>query len=149
MKKFRFRLDRVLQLRARAERERARALGQALRDEEARRRSLEEAAARFDRCGEQIAEKSNGIVHAGTLRNLRLTVKAAADDVEAAVDEHKAAEASVQEEQERFGVARMERRIVERLREQRQEAWNIEASREEQGEIDGVALQRHAREERS
>ena len=149
MKKFRFRLDRVLDLRARNERERARELGRALHAEEQRRMALAEASARLDRCGDQMAESSNGVVPAGTLQNLGLAIKAAANQMEAAEDAHRAAEVSVQQEQEKFGVARMERRIVERLKEKRQEAWLTQASREEQGEIDGVASQRHAREEQT
>jgi len=147
MKKFRFRLDKVLQLRARLEREQAGVLGRALHDEETRRKALEEACAHLDRCGEQISERTNGIVEAGTLRNLGLAVKAAAGGVQDAEDEHRAAEVSVQEEQEKFSLARMERRIVERLKERRREAWNVEATREEQRECDGVAAQRHTREQ--
>lgn len=142
--KFFFRLERVLQLRSKAERERARALAQAMRDEEARRDALAEAAARLGRCGEQIADASGAGSRAGTLRNLGLTVAAAASEVEAAEVSHRAAVDVVEVEQQRFGEARKERRVVERLREQRETAFDQEVSREEQREIDSIAQHRRS-----
>jgi flagellar export protein FliJ len=144
MKTFLFRLERILQLRSRAERERAQSLGHALRDEEARRRNLEEAAARLGRLGEQIADAAPAVANAGTLRNLELTVQAAASQVEAAEDSHRVAADVLEAEQERFNQARKERRVLERLREQRLAAWSAQAVREEQGEHDAIAQQRHA-----
>jgi flagellar FliJ protein len=140
--RFFFRLERILQLRASKEKERARALGGALREEEARRKALEEAAARLDRCGEQIVEATGKTTTAGALRNLNLAVHAAAGEVEAAEDSHRAAEANVDTEREKFGEARTERRVVERLRERRQEAWSVETSRSEQREHDEAARHR-------
>ncbi len=141
--KFFFRLERILQLRASKEKERARALGGALREEEARRKALEEAAAHMNRCGDQIVEAAGKTTTAGALRNLNLTVRAAAGGVEAAEDSHRAAEENVETERVKFGEARTERRVVERLRERRQEAWSVEVSRSEQREHDEMA--RHHR----
>jgi len=139
MKPFIFRLERVLQLRSKLEQQRAQALAQAVRDEQERRAALDEAAARLDRCGEQIAGTgSGGATTAGALRNLGLTVQAAVHQVRAAEDSLESAVDSVQTEQERFGQARRERRVVERLRERRRTAWGAEAAREEQRELDGM-----------
>ena len=147
MKPFTFRLERILALRARAERERARELGQALRDEESRREALREAVDRLRRCGEQAAGTEGAVTTAGTLRAIGLTVKAVADDLEAAADSHRAAEATLATEAERFGEARRDRRVVERLRERGEQAWQQDAARHEQKESDRLAQQRPARED--
>lgn len=147
MKPFIFRLQRILALRERAERERARELGHALRDEEARRQAVREAVTRLRRCGEQVSGAEGEVMTAGAMRVLGLTVKAAADELEAAADSHRAAEDTVAAESERFGQARMERRVVERLRERREAAWDEEASRHEQKEIDHLARRGPGREE--
>jgi flagellar protein FliJ len=133
---FFFRLERILQLRASRERERARALSQAMTEEEERRRAVEEASDRLERCGVQMAGAAGQTTTAGTLRNMGLAVRVAAGQVEAAESSHRAAEAKVVTEQERFGEARTERRVVERLRENRHSAWRVESSRAEQREID-------------
>jgi flagellar FliJ protein len=147
MKPFTFRLERILALRARAERERARDLGEALRDEEARRTALREAVARLRRCGEQAQATAGEVTTAGALHAIGLTVKAVADDLEAAADSHRAAEAALTAETERFGEARRDRRVVERLRERREAAWDLDAARHEQKECDNLAQRRPGRED--
>jgi flagellar export protein FliJ len=141
MKNFVFRLERLFQLRARREREQARSLGQAMRDEQARRDALDEAARVLGRCGEQIAA-AGAVAPAGTLMNLGLTVEAAAKRVEAAAESHRSAAESVASERERFSAARKERRVVERLRERRKGAWQEGRVREEQREHDDLAGRR-------
>ncbi|MDM7917157.1 MAG: hypothetical protein QUU85_18090, partial [Candidatus Eisenbacteria bacterium] len=85
MRRFVFRLDRVLDLRQREEKERARELGRALRAERSRKEALEEAEEKLGRCGEQISETAEaGVTQAGVLHNLDLAIKAAAGEVEAA-----------------------------------------------------------------
>jgi flagellar FliJ protein len=140
--RFLFRLERILQLRASKEKERARELGGALREEEEKRRKLEEAAAHLGRCGEQIVDAASKPTTAGALRNMNLAVNAAAGEVEAAEDSHRQAEARVDTEREKFSEARTERRVVERLRERRREAWSVEVSRSEQSEHDEAVRQR-------
>jgi flagellar protein FliJ len=149
MKRFTFRLDRVLKLRSRLEREQARALAGALREEEARRARLEAAAARLGRSCEHVAGAAGQVAPAGTLRNLGLAMNAAAESVRAAEETHRAAVDSLQTEMDKFGEARRDRRVVERLRERRHEAWEVESSRHEQKEMDGIARDRRAEEGRS
>lgn len=146
MKAFRFRLDRILNLRARTERERARLLQQAIRDEDERRSLLEEAQARLGRCGEQIADAGAGVTTVGTIRNLGLTMEAAVDDVEVAEASHLTAEEAVHTEQEMFAEARKDRRIVERLRERRHSVWSVETSRAEQRQLDAISHRRRVTE---
>ena len=144
MKRFTFRLDRILDLREKTEKERARLLRDALLDEDARRRSLEEAASRLDRCAEQIVDAGSSVTMAGTLQNLSLTIKAAAGQVDAAEASHQTAEEAVRAEQEMFTEACKDRRVVERLREKRHEEWSVETSRLEQRALDAISHHRRA-----
>lgn len=141
MKGFVFRLQRVLQLRATKEQERAEVLGLAMRDEQRHRVSVTEASERLARCGDQLMQ-AGGPATAGALRNLGLTVQAALDRVEAAEDSHRSAHDTVKDEQKRFGEARRDRRIIERLREKKKADWDMELSRQEQKEHDGLAQHR-------
>jgi flagellar export protein FliJ len=147
MKGFVFRLERLFQLRARHEREQARSLGQAMRDEQTRRDALDEAARALGRSCDQIAG-AGSVAPAGTLMNLGLTVDAAAQRVEAAETSHRSAAENVASERERFSTARKERRVVERLRERRQSAWQEGRVRAEQRELDEHAGRRRSREDR-
>lgn len=142
MRRFRFPLQRVLQLREQLELERAAALGQAQREEQARREALDQAEERLDRTAEQMRDSAGTITTAGALRNLGLTVNAAQNHLEAAEDQHRAAEETMQAEEERFGEARKDRRVVERLRDRRHEAWTVETSREAQKDQDEIAARR-------
>jgi flagellar FliJ protein len=149
VKNFRFPLERVLQLRHRFERERAQAMGRALQEEEQRRRELEDAQARLEHAGDQAAGRPGEVATAGTLRNLGLALHAAVQAAETAAEQHVEAVESVREEQEKFGEARKERRVVERLREQQHERWTQDVSRHEQAQVDEVAIQRHGRDEKT
>jgi flagellar FliJ protein len=142
MKRFRFRLERLLDLRSRAEREQARAYAQAIREEEEQRRVREAARDRLERCGEELAGATGGLTNAGTLRNLDLTVRAAANELEAAAESHEAAQDDLRTEADRFGEARKERRVVERLRERRRGDWEKQSGQDEQRECDALAQQR-------
>ncbi len=143
MKKFLFRLERVLHLRERLEKDRAKSLGDALRGEAESQAALDEAAGRLERAGEQACGGEGQIAPAGALRNMNFAVQAAARELEAAEQSHADAERTVEQEQERYGEARRDRRVIERLREQRKEVWDSDAAREEQTHHDGVAHQRH------
>jgi flagellar protein FliJ len=139
MKRFRFRLERLLQLRERHEHEQAQVLGLALREEADRRDARDAASERLGRIGEQLADGGAAVTSAGTLRNLGLVVEAAVGEVEAAERSLRESLDRVAEEQERYGEARRERRVVERLREHRRENWTEDLKRDEQQEQDGFA----------
>jgi flagellar FliJ protein len=142
MKRFKFRLERLLALRSRLEREQAKALGHAIQVETAQRQVREEAAERWGQCESELAGATGPVASAGMLRNLDLTLRAAAQDLDAAETSHHQAEDRVRDEQERFGEARKDRRVVERLRERRHGEWERKSERWEQGELDGIARNR-------
>lgn len=140
MKRFHFRLDRLLQLRSVAEQERARALGRA-RQHAAERREVAEASARHVlEVVQQLAATPSDLRTAGTLRNLMLTLDAAKLAQTAAEQAHVEAEAALTAELASYDEARQARRALERLRDERRAAWEREAGRVEQQTVDEVAL---------
>ncbi len=148
MKRFTFRLERIRELRERVERERAAALGFAMRAEQESLEDLARARRDLERAGESAAEAAGAqVLPAGTLGNFDLSRDAAAARIEAAGDDLDAARVRVGDEQERYGVARRDLRVVERLKEKRFEAWREAGAREDQKETDSVALNRHSTKE--
>ncbi len=138
MKPFRFALERLLWLRGLRERERARSLGVALSDERDQREALARARAGLERAGEQAAALPEAARPAGSVRNLGLTLQAAALAADVVAESHRDAVESVAREQERFGEARQERRVLEKLREKRRIGWNEDSVRAEQRESDSL-----------
>lgn len=136
MKQFKFRLERLLQLREAAEKDQARQLGDALKDEETRREQLRASLEKLDAARDQHGPRPNETSPAGTLQNLGLTIDAMAGQARSMEATHAKSVERVKEEQDRFEQARMAKRVIQRLREHRKEAWGVEMSRHEQIEND-------------
>jgi flagellar FliJ protein len=148
VKRFAFRLERIRELRERAERERAAALGHAMRAEQESLDALGQARRAFERAGESAAKTAETqVLPAGTLGNFDLSRDAASVRIDAAGQELDAARVRVDAEQELYGVARRDLRVVDRLKEKRFEAWREAGAREDQKETDSVALNRHSTKE--
>lgn len=147
MKQFSFRLQRLLQLREAAEKERARQLGEALREEEARREALRHSQERLEEARGQLKATPGEMMQAGTLRNLELSVEMLAGQARSLEDNHLKSLEKVEEERARFEQARVARRTIERLREQRREAWGVEINRLEQGMNDEAGQRAHGAKE--
>jgi flagellar protein FliJ len=143
--RFPFRLDRLLDLRSRKERQQAEVLGRALREENARREALEQAQARLGEAREQAAPEPGRVSPAGALHNLGLTIAAAQTQRDAAAKSQGEAEVTLAAERERYEATQRDRRVIERLREKRLEDWTREEGRKDQQEMDGLALDRHRR----
>lgn len=146
MKRFAFRLERLLQLRESAEQERARELGVALRDEVERRASAMAGEERLADARAQMAATTQGRAQAGTLQNLDLAIGALARESLALAEQHERSLERLEVERRQFEAARMAKRVLERLREQRHEAWNDSYNRWEQAQMDETAGQRAHRE---
>jgi len=140
MKRFSFRLERLRELRERAERERAGQLGDAMRDERLRAQALERACRELERAGEQAAGlPAAGPVSAGLLHALDRARGAAESRADEAATSLKGASERVVEEREHYRLARRDLRVVERLKEKRYEAWREQGAREERKESDEVS----------
>lgn len=132
MKQFTFRLERLLQLREAAEKDQARQLGDALREEEARREELKASQEKLADARAQYGSRPGEMSQAGMLRNLELTIDALAGQARSLEDTHGKSLERVNEERARFEQARMAKRVIQRLREHRREAWGVEVNRQEQ-----------------
>lgn len=139
MKRFAYRLERLLGIRVSREREQARALGVALQEEEHRRARSEEDKARCDAARRQVEVLPAGSLRAGMLVHLGKTVSRFSERTEAA--EAALREASRQSglERDKYTQARKDRRVLERLKERRHSEWMGDNSRAEQAAIDEVA----------
>ena len=148
MKRFTFRLERIRELRERAERERAAELGLAMRSEMERAEDLQRARRDFERAGESAAAAAeSGVLPAGLLGSFGLARGVASVRIDRAGEELDAARERVGEEQERYGVARRDLRVIEKLKEKRLDSWRETEAREDQKETDSVALNRHSTKE--
>jgi flagellar protein FliJ len=139
VKRFTFRLERLLQLREAEEQEKARALGVALQEEEGAKQAAAEGQARRDDAAGQLARISQAPAQAGLLRNLELSVEQLTHQLHLLNEAHVKALARVEVERGAFEEARMAKRVIERLKEQRREAWNQEFARYEQSLSDETA----------
>jgi flagellar export protein FliJ len=139
MTRFRFSLQRILDLRASAERLQAMIMQRAAATEGERRVATEESAADLDRVHQQANDI--GAAPAGLWHAYELSAEAARARLEQDADALRDAEALRAEEQERFTDARKARRSLERLREKQVGEWSIAAARAEQADTDEVARQ--------
>ena len=145
MKRFRFRLQKVLDLRAAVEREKAGRLA------DARRHATEARQARDDlesirKAGREIltsAHGSGGSV--GHLLNLEYVLEKMESHLEEADAAWAEAEKDVESTLREYHVASQERRTLDQLKEKRLEVWKREADRQEQKAIDEVAVTRFGR----
>lgn len=142
MRKFDFRLERVLQLRLQAEQERARRLGEARAAETAAREDAERSAARVAQTGERVAEVTGEHTPAGLVGSLLLTLEAARARALAAAEQHAAMREQLETERTAFDEARQARRALEKLKEKQHGAWTRDVNRKEQAHLDEVALRK-------
>ena len=140
---FKFRLQRVLDLRARTEREAARALAVA-QDVADRARSAADAlaAARADLAAE--ARGARGGAAVGALRTAGFLLDRMDERVAAAGAAVSAAEGVVGAREAGLRAAFRDRRTLDRLRERHQDAWRAGAAAADRQLMDEIALSRFA-----
>lgn len=139
MKRFTFRLERLLKLRRTFEREQAKTLGRVIQAEERERENREQQEVRHAEARRQLAELSPEGTRAGLLVNLERSVRAIGKQADAARETHRRAVEQVTHERERYTEVRKDRRTLERLREKKRADWETETTRQEQAAIDEVA----------
>lgn len=149
---FRFRLQRVLDLRARTERDAATALvaaqdGAALaRAEQARlEASRAELAERMTLGMAGGAAAPGGSASVGELRNMHVLLEHLDRHVGAAAAQTAQADHMVQARETALRAAYRERRTLDRLRERHQEQWQADAAAADRTLMDEIALTRFGR----
>ncbi len=142
MTPFKFSLERVRQLRERAEKEAALNLARAQVAERAAHEETATAEARAQRASEALSAQPGQVTRIGDLRPIAmLRDRLGAAAVEAA-QEHVHAQAHVDDGQRTLGTAMQARRILDRLREKKLGDWKVDADREELAVMDEVARTR-------
>ena len=150
---FRFRLQRVLDLRARTERDAATALVSAQETADAAR----DAQQRMERArGELAASMMTGMAadgqdgtaqavpgaSVGVLRNLSFLLDRLDERVASAAEQASAAQHAVSAHEEALRAAYRDRRTLDRLRERHLDAWRAGEAAQDRAAMDEIALTR-------
>jgi flagellar export protein FliJ len=140
MSGFKFSLQRLLELRAAAERLREADLGQALAAERVREAASSASQAQLERVHHQGVATPESLAGFHHLRDLAANAAQVQVDADAAA--LAAASAARDDALDRLHAAQRARKSLERLRERQADVWAIEAGRREQADQDEIARQR-------
>jgi flagellar FliJ protein len=133
MKKFHFSLAKLLALRHQETEQAKRTLAAALATEALARDRLQDAQ---NRVAERTARAAGGSLSVAAYREDREWIRFLHGEVDKAVQAVQAAEAETARFRQSLLVARQRERILEKLRERRLEAYQLEVLQEEQRELD-------------
>lgn len=144
MSPFRFRLQKLLELRQLSEREKAAVLASA-QTAAAQAHEVREAIAAARSAGlAQLANAHAGSGSAGELQRLHAVLAQLETHVNVAEEAALEADRNVGDAQQAFTAAAQARHAIEQLRERRMHEWRSTAADVEQKQMDEIALQRHA-----
>jgi len=142
---FRFRLQRVLELREQSEQARARAVRDAADSaDDARRREAAIAALRTLQ-RDSLTAAARGVITAGELQHLQFIIGALDDRLVRAADDVRQAERVVAEAQAALQRASRDRRVLDRLKDRHSERWNDAALQQDRTLMDEIALTQFTR----
>ena len=136
---FKFRLQRVLELRAQKERDAAASLARANDAAESARSERDALASARD---ELATTGQSAAATAGELQNLGFLLARLDERVNEAGSAVAAAEETVQQVQGELVVAHQERRAFDRLRDKHHEQWRTTTGQQERLRMDEIALAR-------
>ena len=145
MAAFRFKLQSVLDLRQKVEKESAAGLARARQDADEARQAREDLETLRDAGRARLIQAHGAGGPVGHLQNLALVVQSVDAHVEHADDLCREADERVVESVKAFHEAFQQRRSIDQLRTRRLEEWRTEQSKSEQKTMDEVALTRHGR----
>lgn len=145
MSSFKFRLQRVLDVRIWHEEESALRVAEARRHAEAARRVVESLRSKRSATSDHLADAHRSGGPVGQLQNLSLVIKQLdAQIAEASAARHDA-DRRVMDTLREHSLARRARRVLERLREKHLESDRVARRREECIVMDDIAAVRHSR----
>lgn len=142
---FKFRLQRVLEMRQQTEQDAATALAEARSTEEAALLERLRLEAARDEGMEKAATSAAAQPKIGQLQNLRFLVERLNEEIEAAQQDVEAAAAQVQEKLEEYSTAFRDRHMIDKLREKAFETHRSEEVQADRKVMDSVALARFIR----
>jgi flagellar protein FliJ len=142
---FKFRLQRVLEMRLQSEQDAATRLAEARTSEEAALLERLRLEAARDEGMEKAASSAATQPTVGQLQNLRFLVDRLNDEIEAAQLEVEAAAADVRERLQEYSTAFRDRHMIDKLREKALETHRNEEAQADRKAMDSVALARFLR----
>jgi flagellar FliJ protein len=142
---FKFRLQRVLELREQSEQARARAVRDATEGAEEARRRQEAIASLRTLQRETLTAAARGLITAGELQHLQFLIGALDDRLARAADDVRDAERVVAEAQEALQRASRDRRVLDRLKDRHSERWTDAAMQQDRTLMDEIALTQFTR----
>lgn len=137
---FHFRLQKVLDLRERQERELATRLAQAMSERETAEQRLQMLQMTRDMSAQSLAP--SGARSVGELANLAFLLEQLDGHIAHANDEVQAAEANVSQTKDALTTAFQDRRVLDRLRERQREEHRVTAEQHDRRSMDDIALTR-------
>ncbi len=142
MTPFKFSLERVRQLRERAEKEAAINLARARVSERAAHEATSDADARARAASEALSAAPGQATRIGDLQPLAMLREQLGVAAERAAEQHAQAQSHVDSGQQLLGAAMQARRMLDRLREKQLDSWKEQAGREDMAVMDEVARTR-------
>lgn len=139
---FRFRLQRVLELREEAEQAKSRALVSARDAADEARRAHETLTELHESSRAEIGAAQQGASRVGHLNQLGVVLQSLEVRLESAVEQVQAADSVVAEAQGQLEIAARDRRVLDRLKEKHVEVWRAEEAHKDRLQMDEIALAR-------
>lgn len=142
---FKFRLQRILELREQAEQAKARALASAQDAAEAARKERDALADLHKSSRAELDAAHHGEPRIGHLQQLGFVLQALDQRLESAGDSVKAADEIVAGARKLLDDAARDRRVLDRLKDRHTDQWRIEEAHKDRLGMDEIAISRFAR----
>lgn len=142
---FKFRLQRVLDLRLREEQEKAVDLAAARSEEQRVRETCESLEAAREKSVRSVAASAAAGPTVGQLQNLRLVIDRLNEQLDDAHQQAHHAEQTVQQRMQDLTAAFRDRRVLDKLRERRLKDWQAAEEHHDRTTMDAIALNRFVR----
>ena len=142
---FKFRLQRILELREQREQAQARALASARESADAAHRAKDDIASLRDHSKEQISTAAGTGPRIGHLHQLGFVLASLDERVLLAADAAKLADSDVQKAQGLLEDAARDRRVLDRLKSRHTDTWRAESALRDRVAMDEIALAQFSR----
>jgi flagellar protein FliJ len=142
---FKFRLQRVLELREQSEQARARAVRDATDSAEDARRRQDALVALRTLQRDSLTAVARGFITAGEMQHLQFVIGALDDRLVRASDDVRVAERAVADAQAALQLASRDRRVLDRLKDRHSARWNDAARQQDRSLMDEIALTQFTR----
>lgn len=146
---FRFRLQRVLELRQEAEQAASRSLATARDAADTARRAQAELATLHETSRQEIGATQQRQPRVGHLQQLGVVLQSLETRLDSAVEQVSAANGVVAEAQTQLELAARDRRVLDRLKERHATVWRAEEAQKDRLHMDEIALARFGRKQQA